>query len=100
FAGGGTGGHLYSGIALAQELKLKYPFAEILFVGTEYGLEKKIVVAEGFALEYIQVAPLKGSGFMRKIKNFMQIPKSLLQSIRIIKKFKPNLVFGIGGYAS
>ncbi len=100
FAGGGTGGHLYSGIALAQVLKQKYPFAEILFVGTEYGLEKKLVPAEGFNLEFIQVAPLKGSGLLRKIKNFLQIPKSLLQSRKIIRNFNPNLVFGIGGYAS
>ena len=100
FAGGGTGGHLYSGIAVAQELKRKYPDAEILFVGTEYGLEKTIVPQEGYELQYIEVAPLKGSGLMRRLKSLAQLPKAFCQSRKIIQQFKPTIVLGIGGYAS
>lgn len=100
FAGGGTGGHLYSGIAIAEEVRKKYPSAEVLFVGTPYGLEKEIVPACGFALDFISATPLKGSGLGARLKSLVRLPKAYRQSKAILKRFKPDFVVGIGGYAS
>ena len=101
FAGGGTGGHLYTGIALAEEYQERgLNPADIVFVGTEYGLEKEIVPKNGYRLEYIPVKPLKGKGIAFRLKTLFQIPSSLLKSFQLLRREKPSLVFGIGGYAS
>ncbi|MCP5467948.1 MAG: undecaprenyldiphospho-muramoylpentapeptide beta-N-acetylglucosaminyltransferase [Deltaproteobacteria bacterium] len=100
FAGGGTGGHLYSGIAIADVIRKKYPQAEILFVGTALGLENKIVPQEGYSLELIAASPLKGSGIALRLRSLMRLPKAYFQAKKILKKFRPDLVMGIGGYAS
>jgi len=100
FAGGGTGGHLFSGIAVAEEMKRRDPNSEILFVGTPFGLEKEIVPKSGFRLELIRATPLKGAGTLARIKSLLRLPKAYAQSKKILKAFKPNLVIGIGGYAS
>ena len=75
-AGGGTGGHIYPGIAIAREIRRRDPVAELLFVGTERGLEMKIVPAEGFRLETITISGLKGTGFLKQLKSLLAIPKS------------------------
>lgn len=101
FAGGGTGGHLYSGIALAEEfLKDDASKREVLFVGTPAGMEKEIVPKNGYRLELIPVKPLKGRGLRDRLTSLAQIPGSLWKSRLLLKKEKPDLVFGIGGYAS
>ncbi len=101
FAGGGTGGHLYTGVALAEEYQARgLSPADIVFVGTEYGLEKEIVPKNGYRLEYIPVKPLKGKGITFRLKTLFQIPSSLLKSFQLLRREKPSLVFGIGGYAS
>lgn len=136
FAGGGTGGHLYSGIGIAEEfLESSHSRAgdatggppdsdsseampnlgvrsgrtrsevpkqkkEVLFVGTPYGLEKEIVPKNGYRLEFIPVKPLKGRGILDRLKSLIQIPYSLWKSFLLLRKEKPDLVFGIGGYAS
>ncbi len=109
FAGGGTGGHLYSGIALAEEfLAISEHSAsptegekkEVLFVGTPYGLEKEIVPKNGYRLEFIPVKPLKGKGVLFRLNTLAQIPYAFWKSFLLLKKEKPDLVFGIGGYAS
>ena len=100
FAGGGTGGHLFSGIAVAEELKRRDPNSQILFVGTPFGLEKDIVPKSGFALELIRAIPLKGAGVVARIKSLLRLPKAYSQSKKILKSFKPDVVIGIGGYAS
>jgi len=101
FAGGGTGGHLYTGIALAEEYQARgLNPADILFVGTEYGLEKEIVPKNGYRLEYIPVKQLKGQGILIRLKTLFQIPYSLFKSFQLLRREKPSLVFGIGGYAS
>jgi UDP-N-acetylglucosamine--N-acetylmuramyl-(pentapeptide) pyrophosphoryl-undecaprenol N-acetylglucosamine transferase len=99
-AGGGTGGHLFSGIAVADLIHQNYPHAEILFVGTPYGLEKEIVPQAGFSLKTIEVSPLKGSGPIARIKSLMNLPQAYLKSKKILKEFRPDFVVGIGGYAS
>ena len=100
FAGGGTGGHLYSAIGIAEEFLSQGPGREVLFVGTQYGLEKEIVPKNGYRLEFIPVKPLKGRGILDRLKSLIQIPYSLWKSFLLLRKEKPDLVFGIGGYAS
>ena len=99
-AGGGTGGHLYIGIALARELLRRDPKHDLLFVGTRRGLESRIVTAEGFRLEFIESAGLKGMGVWNLLRNAMLIPKSLLQSRRLVARYGPDAVVGVGGYSS
>ncbi len=99
-AGGGTGGHVYPGIAIAREIRKRHPEAEVLFVGTERGLENKIVPAEGFALGKIRVSGLKGIRGRSQLKSLWEIPRSLWDSGRIIWNFNPSVVVGVGGYSS
>ena len=77
-AAGGTGGHIYPGVAIAREFKRRDPATEILFVGTPRGLESKIVPSEGFALELIEVGALKGVSLFAKIKSLVGLPLSFV----------------------
>jgi UDP-N-acetylglucosamine--N-acetylmuramyl-(pentapeptide) pyrophosphoryl-undecaprenol N-acetylglucosamine transferase len=99
-AGGGTGGHIYPGIAIAQEFKRRDADTHIVFVGTARGLEAKIIPREGFNLELIEVTALKRVGFINRIKSLLTLPKSFLTARSLIKQFKPDVVIGVGGYAS
>jgi UDP-N-acetylglucosamine--N-acetylmuramyl-(pentapeptide) pyrophosphoryl-undecaprenol N-acetylglucosamine transferase len=99
-AGGGTGGHLFPGIALAEEVKTRHPRNDVLFVGSERGLEAKLVPKSGFALELIDVGPLKRQGFFGLFRGLFRLPRALLQSVRILRRFDPDVVVGVGGYAS
>jgi len=99
-AGGGTGGHVYPGIAIAKEIKRRHPQAEMLFVGTDRGLEVKIVPQEGFALRTITVSGLKGMGALQRLQGLLNIPRGLQESGRILRRFQPNIVVGVGGYSS
>jgi len=100
FAGGGTGGHLFSGIAVAEEVREHYPEAQVLFVGTPFGMEKEIIPKHNFSIEYIHASPLKGSGIWFKVKGLARLPRAYRQAKNILKKFRPDIVIGIGGYAS
>ena len=99
-AGGGTGGHLFPGIALAEEFLRRNRDHRILFIGTKKGLEAKVLSGLGFALQTIDVEGIKGRGLIRSAKALLGIPKSFIQSFRIIRLFSPDLVIGVGGYAS
>jgi UDP-N-acetylglucosamine--N-acetylmuramyl-(pentapeptide) pyrophosphoryl-undecaprenol N-acetylglucosamine transferase len=99
-AGGGTGGHLFPGLAVARELRRRDSMTEILFVGTERGIEARVLPREGFRLETIPVKGLKGRGIRGLVDGIWGIPAGLLRSLRIIWKFRPDLVIGLGGYAS
>ena len=99
-AGGGTGGHVYSGIAVAKELKRQIPSSRILFIGTEKGVETKIVPHEGFTLETLEIQRFKGRGFENKLKLLFQMPREVHRAIKLLKKFRPSVVFGIGGEVS
>lgn len=100
FAGGGTGGHLFSGVAVADVVRRDYPEAKILFVGTKLGMEKEIVPRQGYEIRFIKASPLKGSGLLMRIRSLLRLPKAYRQSKAILKEFAPDLVIGIGGYAS
>ncbi len=99
-AAGGTGGHIYPGIAVAKEILKRDADSEILFVGTSRGLENKIVPENGFRLSLINSAGLKNVGLIGKLKGLFILPQSFLEARAIIKSFKPNVVIGAGGYVS
>jgi UDP-N-acetylglucosamine--N-acetylmuramyl-(pentapeptide) pyrophosphoryl-undecaprenol N-acetylglucosamine transferase len=99
-AGGGTGGHIYPGIAIAQEFKRRNAASEIIFVGTAKGLETKIVPREGFALKLLQVAALKRVSLTQRLKSLALLPKSFWDVRQLIADFKPEVVIGVGGYSS
>ena len=99
-AGGGTGGHLYPGIALARELQRRDPSCQVSFVGTAQGIEARVVPREGFELDVIHVAGLKGKSRVERTIGFGLLPIAALDSWRVIAKRRPDLVIGVGGFAS
>ena len=99
-AGGGTGGHVYPGIAVAKEIMRRNSQAEVLFIGTEKGLESKVIPQEGFQLQTITISGVKGIRGLRRLGSLLKIPVSVWESFRIISRFKPRLVIGVGGYSS
>ena len=99
-AGGGTGGHLFPAVALAETLLQIEPGSEVLFVGTRRGLEAKVVPELGFQLETIDISGLVNKGLFGKLAMVPQLVRSLRQSKVILKKFEPDVVVGVGGYAS
>src|SRR5690242_21831883 len=99
-AGGGTGGHIYPAIAIAQEFVARDASRRVVFVGTQRGLEKTIVPKAGFPLEFIDVGGLKGKGASDLVKNLFKLPLGFLQAWRLVGKHKPAVVLGVGGYSS
>ncbi len=99
-AGGGTGGHLFPGIALASFIQTKYPEAEIIFIGTEKGLEAKVIPRLGYKLKLISVRGFVGKSLNEKAKSILKLLKSISECKNIINSFSPDIVFGVGGYAS
>jgi len=99
-SGGGTGGHIYPGISLACEIKGRDTNNDILFVGTERGLESKLVSREGFKIEKIKAQGIKRKVCFENLTAIVIFLVSLFQSYKIIKKYKPDIVIGTGGYVS
>jgi len=99
-AGGGTGGHLFPGIAIAQAFTVKDPCNKIVFVSIGNALEQSMLSEKGFELKQIRVEGFKQRGVINQVKALLKIPIAIFQSIRIIKKFKPSLVIGVGSYAA
>ena len=99
-AGGGTGGHLFPGIAIAEEFLRRDPANRVLFIGTERGLEKKILGELGFPLRTLKIEGIKGREPGRIPASLLKIPGSLIASFRILRAFQPAVVVGVGGYAS
>jgi len=99
-AGGGTGGHLFPGVAIAEELRAREPQAIIRFVGTKRGIEARVLPDLGWDLAMIEVSGLKTVGVWGAIKGVFRLPRSLWQARRLLKQFKPDAVIGVGGYAS
>ncbi len=96
--GGGTGGHIYPAIAIADEIKSRHPDAEIIFVGTERGMEKDIVPKAGYPIKFIIVSGLNRKNPIKLIKTLRDLNNGLHEAKQIIKEFKPDLVIGTGGY--
>ncbi len=99
-AAGGTGGHIYPGIAVAKEILRREPGSEVRFVGTARGLENKLVPQAGFGLSIIDSAGLKNVGAIARARALMVLPKSLMGARSLIRSFRPDIVIGAGGYVS
>jgi UDP-N-acetylglucosamine--N-acetylmuramyl-(pentapeptide) pyrophosphoryl-undecaprenol N-acetylglucosamine transferase len=99
-AAGGTGGHIYPGIAVAKEIVHRHPDSEVKFVGTARGLENKLVPQAGFELSLIDSAGLKNVGAVARARGILVLPKSLRQAQGLIKQLRPDIVIGAGGYVS
>ena len=96
--GGGTGGHIYPAIAIADKIRERYPDAQILFVGTKHGLEKKIVPDNGYPIEFVTVAGFNRKNPLKNIEVMKKLREGSRQSRKLMKTFKPDLVIGTGGY--
>jgi len=99
-AGGGTGGHLFPGIAVAEEFLARDPANEVLFVGTERGVEAKVLPRLGYRLELIAASGLRGKSLISQLKGVVGLLYGYSQSRQILKAFRPDVVLGVGGYAS
>jgi UDP-N-acetylglucosamine--N-acetylmuramyl-(pentapeptide) pyrophosphoryl-undecaprenol N-acetylglucosamine transferase len=99
-AAGGTGGHIYPGIAVAKEILRRTPGSDVRFVGTARGLENKLVPQAGFELSLIDSAGLKNVGLNARARGVIVLPKSFLEARSLIKTFRPDVVIGAGGYVS
>ena len=98
-AGGGTGGHIIPALAVARELVSRH-HADVLFVGTARGMESRLVPEAGFPLRLIEVGPLNQVSLVTKLRTLIELPRGLTACRRILREFSPNVVFGVGGYAS
>jgi UDP-N-acetylglucosamine--N-acetylmuramyl-(pentapeptide) pyrophosphoryl-undecaprenol N-acetylglucosamine transferase len=98
-AGGGTGGHIIPALAVAHEL-VEHHGAEVLFVGTARGLEIRLVPEAGFNLRLVDVGPLKSVSLLTRLRTLVGLPGSVVACKRLIREFKADVVFGVGGYAS
>ena len=98
--GGGTGGHIYPAIAIADKIKEEQPDAEILFVGTEHGLEKKIVPQNGYPIQFVTVEGIDRKNLLRNVNVARKLLKGKIEAKRIVEDFEPDVVIGTGGYAS
>ena len=98
-AGGGTGGHVIPAIAIAQELQNRYQ-AEVLFIGTARGLENRLVPAAGFPLQLVKVGALNRVSLATRLKTLFDLPRAVFAAGRMLNEFQPDVVIGVGGYAS
>ncbi len=99
-AGGGTGGHLFPGIAVAEAARRLDPPADVLFVGSARGIEARVVPTLGFALETLPLAPLRGEGLGARAAALRALGAGVLRARRILERFAPDAVIGLGGYAA
>src|SRR5579863_8518899 len=98
-AGGGTGGHVIPALAIANELKKSYA-AEVLFIGTARGIENRLVPAAGFPLQLVRVGALKNVSLMTRLKTAFDLPRAVWDAGHMLNQFAPDVVIGVGGYAS
>jgi len=97
---GGTGGHLFPAIALAEALRDKDEKCSILFIGSKKGLEEKVLSRYGFPLRTLEVYGIKGKGIFDKSFSFLKAGLATISSVGMIREFKPDFVIGTGGYSS
>jgi UDP-N-acetylglucosamine--N-acetylmuramyl-(pentapeptide) pyrophosphoryl-undecaprenol N-acetylglucosamine transferase len=100
FAGGGTGGHVFPMIAVADAVRTIAPELELVFIGTARGMEAKVVPARGYRLELLDVLPLRGGGALGAVRGMVRAAGSVPESRALLKRLEPAAVFSIGGYAA
>jgi len=99
-AGGGTGGHLFPGMAIAEALVRREMGNEVLFIGTERGIEARVLANGRYPLMTIQAMPIRGRSLWRKLEALWFLPRAISESFTILKHYQPQIVLGVGGYAS
>lgn len=100
-AGGGTGGHIYPGVAIARAIQRLEPGIEVHFAGARGGLEEKIIPRENFPLHLIDIGKLHSSvGLKTRLLTLLKLPMSFVQAVQIVRRLKPVAVLGVGGFAS
>lgn len=97
-AAGGTGGHIYPGVAVARRFQERYPQTEVRFIGHQGGIEERIVPREGFPLHTVMARPLKGRGRLAQLQALAMVGFGTLQAVRLLWNWRPHLVIGAGGY--
>ena len=100
FAAGGTGGHILPALSVADELRARVSGLEALFVGTRHGLESRLVPSAGYEIRYIAARGVRGKGAAARIRSAASIAVGFFQSLALLGRFRPDVVFGSGGYAS
>ena len=98
--GGGTGGHLFPGIAVARGIQDRFPGCKVMFIGTNREVDRKALAACDFQLATVNCLGIKGKSVFDKLNSILQLPGALLASLKIVKTFKPDIVFGVGGYVT
>jgi UDP-N-acetylglucosamine--N-acetylmuramyl-(pentapeptide) pyrophosphoryl-undecaprenol N-acetylglucosamine transferase len=100
FAGGGTGGHVFPMIAVADAVHSLAPACELVFVGTERGLETKLVPERGYRLEFLSVVPMRGGGMVQVVRGAAHAARAVLEARALVRRIAPAAVFSVGGYAA
>jgi UDP-N-acetylglucosamine--N-acetylmuramyl-(pentapeptide) pyrophosphoryl-undecaprenol N-acetylglucosamine transferase len=98
-AGGGTGGHVIPALAIAQELRSRFD-AQVVFIGTSRGIETRLVPAAGFELHLVEVGGLNRVDLATRLKTVLHLPRAVMASANLIREFRPDVMVGVGGYAS
>lgn len=99
-AGGGTGGHLFPGMAVVEELRRRFRGIEVMWVGTERGIEARVLPPLGERLELLEVTPLKGRSPLELVQSVGRLPLAMGKAMNLVRGFAPDVVIGVGGYAS
>ena len=99
-AAGGTGGHIYPGLAIANALRERRPGADVTFAATSRGLEADLVGRSGYRVEMVRVEPLRGGSMWKKLKGAFTLPLALADARRLLRRCRPDAVMGVGGYLS
>lgn len=99
-AGGGTGGHLFPGLAIAEEFRRRDERNEVVFVGTEHGIEARIIPREGYTIRYVRSEGIVGKSFTKKARGLVTLLLSAIDARRILNAVVPDIVIGVGGYSS
>lgn len=99
-AGGGTGGHLFPALAVAGAVRAMDPASEILFVGTEHGIEARIMPGTEFPIRFITARGMRSTGILNTLRGAVEAPLGVIQSLGVLREFQPTVVLGVGGYAS
>jgi UDP-N-acetylglucosamine--N-acetylmuramyl-(pentapeptide) pyrophosphoryl-undecaprenol N-acetylglucosamine transferase len=99
-AGGGTGGHVFPALVIADTIRKSQPAARVIFVGTEHGLESRLVPRAGYPLDFVPARPLAGRGWSARLRGLATLARGTLRARRLLRRNQVHLVIGIGGYAS
>ncbi len=99
-AGGGTGGHVFPAISVAEEILKRSRSNEVLFVGTKKGLENELLAKRSYRIEHISAKGIKGRGIIKSVRALFSALRGVSDSVSILKRFRPDLVLGVGGYVS